>query len=361
MKLDHPVDLVLHVGSGRTGTSSTQRFLHQNRSRLAELGVLYPRSPGLTRHGRLGLFVKPDAQLEGSPVWRRQEESDPASFRKNFRRRLFAEINRSGLTRVLLSDEVLYGSPPASLERLRALTRRTAGGVRVLVYLRRQDDHLISRYQQAVKTGEVRRLAERTRGRDFSRLYDHHARLRSWQRIVEPTELVVRRFEPPDFAGGSLYQDFLDAAGVEARVEQLEQPEPTNESLDAESVEFLRLVNLHRAETEPGGTGPTDDWRRYRRLVTRLASAATGPVLTLPAPILDEFMAQWEESNRLVAREFLGDDDGRLFRLPRRTRNTTTEQRLDPARLDHFLALAELPERLHAPLRRLAERESRAT
>jgi len=46
---------------------------------------------------------------------------------------------------------------------------------------------------------------------------------------------------------------------------------------------------------------------------------------------------------------------GQLFHMLR-TRNTTTEQHLDPARLDHFLALAEIPEELHAPLRVLAER-----
>jgi hypothetical protein len=71
-------------------------------------------------------------------------------------------------------------------------------------------------------------------------------------------------------------------------------------------------------------------------------------------------MEQWEESNRGVAREILGDQTGQLFRAPRKTSNTTTEQRLDPARLDRFTELLELPERMHAPLRRLAEREARA-
>ena len=69
-------------------------------------------------------------------------------------------------------------------------------------------------------------------------------------------------------------------------------------------------------------------------------------------------MAQWEESNALVARDFLPDDQEQLFRLPRKTHNTTTVQHLDPARLDHFHARAEIPERIHAPLRRLVEREA---
>jgi hypothetical protein len=74
--------------------------------------------------------------------------------------------------------------------------------------------------------------------------------------------------------------------------------------------------------------------------------------------VLDAWMETWEESNRAVAREFLGDETGQLFGAPRKTHNTTTEQRLDPARLHHFIELLDLPKRMHAPLRQLVERET---
>ncbi len=79
----------------------------------------------------------------------------------------------------------------------------------------------------------------------------------------------------------------------------------------------------------------------------------------MPAPFLDAFMAQWEESNQRVARDFLRDPSGELFSMPRKTENTTAEQRLDRARLDHFLTVSELPEPIHAPLSALAEREAK--
>ena len=34
------MDLVLHIGTGKTGTSSIQAFLRQNRAALADLGYL---------------------------------------------------------------------------------------------------------------------------------------------------------------------------------------------------------------------------------------------------------------------------------------------------------------------------------
>jgi hypothetical protein len=349
------LDLVLHIGSAKTGTSSIQALLHRNRRRLADLGYLYPRTPGERRHRRLGLFIQPDDALDDTPGWKRQRFSSPEAFRKAFRRRLFTEINRSGLSRVLMSEETLYGSPEEALRRLSRLIAPIARSVRLVVYLRRQDDHLVSRYQQLVKVGETRRLADRTRQIDFSKTYDHFARLGTWKHLVEPDEFVVRRFERDSFVDGSLYQDFLDAAGINAQADELEPvEEPLNESLDAEAVEFLRILNIVRAENDTAAILPPGN----RPLVVQLAAASRGPTLTLPAPILDEFMARWEQSNQRVAREIVGDESGQLFRGPRRTDNTTTEQHLDPARLDHFLDLLELPEQIHDPLRRVAEREA---
>ncbi len=349
--------LVLHIGSGKTGTTSIQGFLQRNRAQLADLGYLYPRTPGRSRHVRLSLFLQPDDALEHIPSWGRQSFPSPDAFRKTFRRRLLREINKSGLSRVVLSDEALYNSPDQALQRLSRLAHRIAGSLRLVVYLRRQDDHLVSRYQQVVKHGETRRLAERTQQLDLSRTYNHYTRLRTWERLLEPNRLVIRRFERDSFVDGSLYQDFLEAAGIDARAEELKQvPAPRNESLDAESVEFLRILNLYLVEHERAEPGMIDN----RALIVRLAAASTGPTLTLPERVLDEFMSQWEESNERAAREILGDESAELFHLPRKTHNTTTEQHLDPARLDHFLTLTELPAQVHAPLRLLVEREARA-
>ena len=353
--LSRPIDLVIHIGLGKTGSSSIQYFLRDNRERLVELGQLYPESPGRGRHTRLGLFIKSESELERSIEWYRQRQSDPAVFRRVFRRRLFSEIEGSGLSRVLFSDEGLAESSDTAMRRLRRFTDRIRKSLRLIVYLRRQDDHLVSHYQQVVKVGETRRLAERTREVDLAEAYDYDIWLRRWEQLLEPDEFVVRRFERDSFVGGSLVQDFLDAAGIDARAEDMAQGASRNISIDAESVELLRLVNQYRVEHEGATVGLIDN----RKLVAKLAEAATGPTLTLPDPFLDRFMARWDDANRAVARRYLHDPAEELFRTPRKTDNTTTEQHLDPDRLDYFLTLLELPEQLHAPLRQLAEREAK--
>ena len=72
-----PVDeLVIHVGTDKTGTTSIQGFLRKNRAALAERGCLVPRSPGTTRHIRVGMFIMPDEDLVASQDWFRGEYGD---------------------------------------------------------------------------------------------------------------------------------------------------------------------------------------------------------------------------------------------------------------------------------------------
>ncbi len=346
---DWSLDLVLHIGSGKTGTSSIQRLLRRNRRLLRERGVLFPASPGRRRHTRFGLFFKTDDELVETRPYRAQGHRSPEAFRETFRTELAAEIEKAEPSTVLISDEALYGSDDAALARLRSFSDAHSQRLRLVCYLRRQDNHLVSRYQQVVKTGETRTLAERTADLAHTKTYDYAARLDTWGRLVQPDALVVRRFEQGAFLADSLYADFLDAAGLDVRLGELEDVPSQNESLDAESVEFLRLLNLHLVGTGGAEVGMVN----HRPLVARLSAGSAGPTLTLPDADLDAFMARWENSNREVARRYLGDDV--LFRVPRKTTGTTSDQRLDPERLDHFLAITELAEDLHAPLRRLAE------
>jgi hypothetical protein len=221
-----------------------------------------------------------------------------------------------------------------------------------VVYLRRQDDHLVSRYQQVVKMGEVAPLTTWAK-QDWVGTYDYHVRLTSW-RELEPDGFVVRRFERERMVNGSLVSDFLDAAGIGLDEASLTHTEPRNESLGAEAIELLRILNIYRVEYEgerPGLFGS-------HHHVVKLREVDTGPVLTLPEAELDRFMAPWEAPNRQVAREFLEDASGELFSADRKTEGTTTEQRLDPARLDRYFELLEIPQAQHAAIRRIAKKEA---
>ena len=347
-------DVVLHIGMGKTGTSSLQEWCGRNRPVLAEHGVLYPRTPGRFRHVRLGLMTTPLADLHKMPAWVRMNRNDPEAFQAEVRAEALAEIRSAGLPRVLFSNEGFYGSSEEAVAGVRDFLSSFASTVRVVVYLRRQDDHLLSRYQQRIKVGATERLASRL-DVDLTDLYDYAARLSLWQRVVEPTELVVRPFEREQFVGGSLNQDFLAAAGISVPADALASLPRTNESLDADAVEFLRIFNLFRVEEK----GATDGQIDNRDLVARLsARGATGPTLGLADDLLDPFLARWADANATVARTWLGRPDGVLFTSAKRSSNVTTEQRLPLDRLPDLLEVAEVSAADRSGVRRVAEREA---
>ncbi|KAA1426303.1 hypothetical protein [Nocardioides antri] len=347
-----PVDMVLHIGSGKTGTSTIQRVLRRNPEVLRGAGLLYPRTPGKVRHTRLGLYVRPDDELVRHADWLTGDYEDPAAFRREFRRRLDREIAGAGASGVVFSDEGLFSAGDRTIRRMRRFADRLGGRVRLVVYLRRQDDHLVSRYQQVVKMGETTPLTTWMK-QDWVGTYDYHLRLTSWQDLA-PDDFVVRRFERDRMVDGSLVCDFLDAAGIAADESALSHTEVRNESLGAEAIEMLRILNIYRVEHEGERPGLFGNHHH----VVKLREVPTGPVLTLPGPELDRFMATWAEPNRRVAREFFGET-GELFRADRKSGDTTTEQRLDPARLDHYFELLDIPEAQHAAIRRIAKREAR--
>lgn len=323
-------EVVLHIGTGKTGTSAIQRFLADHRAELAAGGVLYPRAMGPVRHTHLGHSAKLDEHLVGSLVWQRGGHTDPAAYRAHHREALAAELREARPERLLFSDEGLYALGPVALGRLRTLLDEVAVARTVLVYLRPQAEHLVSRYQQSVKVGETATLAEFA-ARDHRDLYDYARRLRMWEEAMAPARVVVRPFQPGRFTGGSLLPDLIAAVDLPLAAPTTEDVR-RNESLDAEAVELLRLLNV-AAVAEGARPGAIDN----RAVVASLASLPRGPVLTLPDDVLDAFDAHWAAGNAEVGRRYLGGAP--LFTEARRPATTTTHQGLTPER---FAELREL-------------------
>ncbi len=347
----HVDEVVLHLGTGKTGTTSIQHYMRRNRQLLSERGVLYPRTPGSGRHTKFGLSFRSVEEFDTMPAWHQMRAQSPERFRRRFHRKLLDEIRAAAAPRVLFSDEALYGLPDPALRRLREFTDGLGGTTRLVVYLRRQDDHAISLYQQQVKVGETRRLVSWLRNnRDFT--YDYGRRLEQLERGLEPTSFVVRRFERGAFRSGRLEADFLDAAGIDGA--GFESVESKNETLDAATVEFLRLYNLHQLEHAGARPGVMD----HRVLVQRLGRRSTGPALTLPEAALDRFMAMWSESNRAVAGRYLGEPE--LFGASRRREGTTDRQVVDPTAIEELMDTAGFADDVRKQMRQIAAREADA-
>lgn len=190
--------VILHIGASKAGSSSIQHFLRRNRFNFAKLG-----------------HVVPDTQLSvGGPVSGDQvfalealaKRGDAAAFRD----RIDAIFDQSDVDAhtILISAENLSNAGNS------ALIAGLADGydLRIVMYLRRQDDLLTSAWQQWASKIE----------RDFNawlilalQQFGHWDRiLAEWEAHAGREAMVVRVFDRAGFANGNVVEDFIDAIGL---------------------------------------------------------------------------------------------------------------------------------------------------
>jgi len=193
---------------------------------------------------------------------------------------------------------------PDEVEWLRDFLRQFFDDITVVVYIRRQDDFLLSTYSTDIKGGAQHRL--RVPEDDLiRRRYDYWELLSRWSAAFGREKVVCRRYETSALIGGDIVQDFLATIRLDRDL-SYSFPRRLNESLDADCLEFLRLLNRHIPRLTNEGVNKTRG-----NIVSMLVTASDGPLLTLPDDLLRDFMARLTESNRKVSEEYFdGADQG---------------------------------------------------
>lgn len=292
--------LILHVGTDKTGTSALQLLFSANPGPFQRAGVYYPET-GRAKHHQHHLLFAPICSF-----------SDRAGFENDVPwaealTSLAAELDPRPEPRILLSSELLtQGVDFAALAQLRDMF----ADLRVVLYLRRQDHYVTSRYEQSVKTlGACEPFAA-----DSESVPDYWELAQAWEAFAgSPERLIVRPYEKEQFHGGSIFADFLHhALDMEFGAGfVLPENRDTNPRLHPDAAEFLRLANRHR---QPRGA-------------VSLLWHLTGYSLQQAPDTLDPFtrcnqmapsarraiLERCRAGNARVAERYLGRADGALF------------------------------------------------
>lgn len=315
--LEWVVDLYLHIGTEKTGTTSVQRFLRTNRTLLAEHSILYPSAPGRENHMGLTAAAIRERRSGGDvrEIYGLNSVEDVRRFRETLRDTLKAEVEAAPYTKAVMSGEhcssrLVHEDEVAWLQEF---LQQFFSKVYIVVYLRRQDDFFLSTYSTTVKGGSTSPMALPT-GENLNRRYDFWQLTSRWANVFGRDQIICRKYEKSGLKNDSIVEDVLSVTGIPEDLPFV-WPERLNESLDAESLEFLRLFNRFYSQFEKDGLRPNRG-----NLVKLLSKISNGPLATLPDDALARFLAHFEESNRQVAEEYFGGpisgSDNPLF-LPR--------------------------------------------
>jgi hypothetical protein len=303
----------LHIGTEKTGTTSIQNFLSKNRSRLKKQGIIYPRSPGNQNHTDLTVYALADERQSGGI----RRHSGVASseqlpgFRDRLQAKLDSELQNSRASTIIFSNEHLSSRLANEIEiaRVKELCERCAAQTKVIVYLRNQVDYIVSSFGTTVKSGSTRKFPFPLNKRRI-RTMDYMALLEPWRKIFGRGNMIVRRFDPSDFVEGDLLLDFAEQIPFDSS--GFIRSEPRNEALSARELAFLREFNARVPRWVDGEQNPA----RGNVVAALVRSSDSSSRLTVSPEIAEAIMAQFEESNRRVSKEYFGDKWQPLFSEP---------------------------------------------
>jgi hypothetical protein len=351
------VDLYLHIGTEKTGTTSVQKFFRHNRELLAANGIVYPEAPGRQNH--MGLAASAQDIDKRGPLRKSlgiRNEAEVRKFRDDMLAGLTQEFAARPYKLAFMSGEHCSSRliEDGEVQWLKDQLDRFFDKIHILIYIRRQDDYLLSTYSTSVKSGSTNPLRIPPE-RAIEQRYDHWAVLSRWARVFGRDRVICRKFERSNLKSGDIVDDVLDVVGIDPAL-GFERPEDVNEALDAETLEFLRLFNKFVPRFEGREINPARD-----NIVPLLSRHSNGPLITMDEGELDRFMALFDESNRKVAEEYFGGaisgSDNALF-LPRSDKRARTRQADLTAERAVELCAAVWQEK-QAQVDRIAERAKR--
>ena len=283
MRVETRTDIVVHIGTHRTGSTALQHFLSLNHGQLLDEGIQYLAA------GRGG--TNPENHHSLAFALDNGQPAPVAALRQ--------ELDAVGERTAVISSEMLveFDSAPVLAQVLEGHR------VRIVVFVRRQDLRLESGYRQMVKSS-VTRLAHTMWDHDSLRHYhwrhDYYLLLTPFAEHFGSDAITVIPYDEPRDPT-FVYRAFLEALSVPWST-QLVEPPPLqrNHSLDNDCLELKRLSNRDPLPLD-------DDLALARGLEAISAARPRHSVRSLlPPGHRARIRKRYEYANRRTALTYLG-------------------------------------------------------
>lgn len=243
--------IYLHVGLPKTATSAIQQFLTDNSRQLSDKGYCY-------RHMPFKYLDKSSPKRNAHFLVEElyDENGKPDSAAKKARIEDGLKIIEQWFTEydnIILTDEsfwnLLRGKNWEDFARLLKFCEEHNAVLKMIVYLRRQDDYMLSWWRQRVRMGG--RLGKLPDWEDFIQappavlILDFAKHLREIEEYMPKENIIARIYDKNGFVGKNhtIFSDFLDAIGLEFTDDfEIEKP-IVNSSMTDDYAEIKRILN----------------------------------------------------------------------------------------------------------------------
>jgi hypothetical protein len=350
--------LYLHIGSPKTGTSALQMCLSKNRKLLMENKICYSNfHETINFHlnltlGLVGEYFKENGIQNGVPIGMPEDlyEQDPRDIVKGIKNTVY----ESNSSIAIISDECLFESTIWWIYPLSVNTKNLIRGrrnyvikyfkeafkefdIKIVCYLRRQDDYIESLYNQfckginpeiynvifenpeSVSLGRNKYMSDEENSPDplMTKMINgfidvgYYTNLSQWAEIYGKENIIVRPYEKSQMPKGVEYDFFINVLGFnDDFMARLEIFNDINASFSKDLIEYRMNARLF------------DILAEFIALNDSLADShylkTNNKKNILTAKEANRILDYYEEDNKKIAREYLRRENGAFFYKKRR-------------------------------------------
>lgn len=291
----------IHIGTEKTGTTSLQNFFSSNRKKLLASGIYYPVVPGERNHFKLAIYSSPNRTVDLRKAHGLYDQNIFEEFEKTFLSRLNEELKRNTFNSVLFSNEHLSSrcSTVEQIRKIKSITDYLELDPHIIIYLRRQDELLVSSYSTMIKSGSTINFNLDLKLPN----YDYYNMLNKWTTVFGKDKIKIRPYEKNQWHRNNIYFDFAELIGINLEKQFTIPLTNKNSSLDRYQLKFLASFNKHL----PVFVRDKPNTLRGN-IVKLLENNSTTDKIRLSKESILEILSRYKETNKLTARKFLGRD-----------------------------------------------------
>ena len=226
--------LIIHIGSHKTGTTSIQKFMLDNKNLLEDNGwSLFSKNRAVNNRvhyseGSINSWIDFSGKHE--------------SFCGRLSEKILSELSKTQGNIIISSEELSWCMTRESIENIKKIMSNIFSDISIIVYFRRQDEQLLSHYQQGFRFKES--TAAKFYGRELTPLPEHkpyfdnylnYARkLELWRSVFGEENVYWNLFDKNCLYKNNIINDFLTNIGIDVPVKN----EFTNQALSKENIIF---------------------------------------------------------------------------------------------------------------------------
>ena len=298
--------LYIHIGTSKTGTTTIQTYCGINREQLKSKGVLFPIMPyhyDRITENRNGHFLY--AMIYENGVRNKEKEKQVFDSELQYIVDCFKENDT-----ILLSDESIWWATSTRRKGLwkdlKKHSEQHNYQIKVIVYLRRQDQFMMSRYNQRLKTDFVASTQNfdeyfaDMNGR-FKCVMDYRERIDNIAKSISKENVIVKRFDRNYFYNGDLNQDFLNILGVKVDDSFQQLKETANTGISVQSGEIKRVLNRLKPITMAENNKLLEILNECENVLPESNTSL------MSTDEVKNFMEQFVDSNESIVDEYIGD------------------------------------------------------